>query len=198
MRPSSWLPPVLWMAVILALSSDSGSAENTGRWVAPALQWLFPTASPLQIDAMHGFLRKLGHMAEYAVLVALWARAFARGSRVDRLRGAGLAWAIAVVWAGIDEGYQTTVGSRTGSPVDVLIDAAGASLMAIPAGYGWRTTTDRLARLLLWIAAAGGAGLLILNVVAGVPSGVLWLTVPVAAAALFLLRRRRTGERPRP
>jgi hypothetical protein len=31
----------------------------------------------------------------------------------------------------IDETYQSTVGSRTGSPVDVMIDAAGALAVAI-------------------------------------------------------------------
>lgn len=191
MRQAAWLPPVLWMAVILWLASDSGSAEHTGRLIRPVLQFLFPAASPLQIDAMHGGVRKLGHAVEYAILAGLWFRAFVREGPTARRRAGGYAWMIAAVWAVIDESYQSTVGSRTGSPLDVMIDAAGALAVAVPAACGWRPTADRLTDALLWIAAIGGAGLLALNLVAGVESGLLWLTVPVAAIALALFRRRR-------
>src|SRR5881628_3906797 len=33
MRPTFWVPPVLWMALILWFSSDTGSAVNTARWL---------------------------------------------------------------------------------------------------------------------------------------------------------------------
>lgn len=191
MRPASWIPPVLWMAVILWLASDSGSAEQTGRLLGPILRFLFPGASPLQIDAMHGVARKLGHAVEYAALAGLWLRAFVRAGTIARRPAAWRAWMIAAVWAMVDESYQSTVGSRTGSPFDVLIDAVGALAVAVPAGHGWRPTADRLTGVLLWIAAIGGAGLLALNVGVGVESGLLWLTVPAAVIALALFRRRR-------
>jgi VanZ family protein len=182
------------MAVILWLASDGGSAENTGRWIGPILRFFFPTASPFQIDAMHAIVRKLGHVTEYAILVGLWFRAFLDRWPERRRQAAWLAWAIAAGWAAIDESVQATTGSRTGSPLDVLIDLAGASVVAVPAGHG----VGRLADVLLWIAAVGGAGLIGLNVVSGVPSGFLWLTVPVAIAALVVVRRRRTSAPPRP
>ena len=50
---------------------------------------------------------------------------------------------------------------------------------------------DALTKITLWIAAVGGAALIILNVVTDVGSGVLWLTVPAAVVALALLRRAR-------
>ena len=194
MRPTSWLPPVAWMAVILWLASDSASAENTGRWIGPVLRFLFPGASPLQIDAMHGIVRKLGHMVEYAILVGLWFRAFTDTWPRRRPRAAWLAWAVAGVWAAIDESFQATTGSRTGSPLDVLIDVVGASAVTVPAAHG----VGQLTEVLLWLAAVGGAALIVLNVASGVPSGLLWLTVPIAVVALVVARWRRASAPPRP
>ena len=125
MRPSLWAPPVAWMLVILWLASDTGSAEHTGRLILPVLRALFPSASPAQLDAMHFVIRKLGHVTEYAILAALWLRAFV-GDGGPRARAARRAWVIAVAWAVVDETYQSSVGSRTGSVVDVALDGTGA------------------------------------------------------------------------
>ena len=65
-------------------------------------------------------LRKLAHMAEYGLLWYLWMRAL-RGRAV-------LAAAIAVGYAITDELHQSFVVGRTGTPVDVAIDAAGVGL----------------------------------------------------------------------
>src|SRR5262245_45282128 len=67
-----WLPPLAWMALIWGLSTDAGSAEHTSRFLLPLLKWLLPWASPGQIELAHGLVRKCGHVAEYAVLAALW------------------------------------------------------------------------------------------------------------------------------
>lgn len=190
MRPGYWLPPVAWMAMILWLASDTGSAERTGRIILPVLRFLFPGSSPLQLDAMHALVRKGGHLIEYAVLAGLWLRAFVVGRGSARRRAGWQAWAVAVAWAMIDETYQTTVGSRTGSAIDVAVDAAGALAVALPGGAGWRPTADALTRALLWFAAVGGLALVTLNVWTGVDSGALWLTVPAAAITLGVLRWR--------
>ena len=179
------------MALILWLGSDSGSAERTGRLILPVLRFLFPTASPLQLDAMHSIIRKLAHFIEYAVLAALWLRAFVVAQGTVRVRAAWPAWAIAVAWAVIDESYQSTVRSRTGSPFDVALDSVGALTVVLPARLGWRVPVDALTRIALWIAAVGGAALLIVDVATEVSPGVLWLTAPVAVVALVLLRRAR-------
>jgi VanZ family protein len=178
------------MALILWLGSDSGSSEHTGRLILPILRFLFPGASPLQLDAMHALTRKAGHLTEYAVLAGLWWRAFARAGLAE-WRAATQAWVIAAAWAALDETLQTTVGSRTGTHADVALDAVGALIVAVPLGFGWRPTVDALTRVALWIAAAGGAAVIALNLATGVRSGVLWLTVPVAALALVLVRRAR-------
>jgi VanZ family protein len=191
MRASAWVAPVAWMALILWLGSDSGSAERTGRLILPALRFLFPSASPPQLDALHAVIRKLAHFTEYAVLTALWSRAFVVARGTVRGRAAWQACAIAVAWAVIDESVQSRVATRTGSPTDVLVDAVGALVVALPGAYGWRLPVVALTHVALWIAAAGGAALIVLNVVMDVSAGVLWVTVPGAVVALVLLRRAR-------
>jgi VanZ family protein len=191
MRAFAWVAPVAWMALILWLGSDGGSAEHTGRLILPALRFLFPSASPLQLEALHAAVRKLAHLTEYAILAALWLGAFVGARGTPRGRAAWQACAIAAAWAVIDETVQSTVASRTGSPTDVLIDVAGALVVALPGGYGWRLSVVALTHVALWIAAAGGAALIVLNIMLDVSSGVLWLTVPSAVVALVLLRRAR-------
>jgi VanZ family protein len=190
MRVSAWVAPVAWMALILWLGSDGGSAEQTGRLILPALRFLFPSASPLQLEAIHAVVRKLAHLTEYAILTALWLRAFVVARGTVRERAAWQACAIAVAWAVIDESLQSMGTSRTGSPTDVVIDAVGELVVELPGGFGWRLPLA-LTHVALWIAAAGGAALIIVNVVLDVSSGVLWLTVPGAVVALVLLRRAR-------
>jgi VanZ family protein len=183
-----WLPPAVWMAVIITLSSDVGSAEHTGDWLLPSLRMLAPWATASQLDALHGLLRKAGHVAEYAILTALWYRAFRRGRRATARGAALIAFAISVTWAAIDEIRQSFVPSRTASVMDVATDAVGALMAVTLAVLGWRAAIDRLTTTLLWIALIGGLTFLLLNTLAGVPSGALWLTAPLAA--LLLLARR--------
>ena len=64
-------------------------------------------------------LRKLAHMAEYAVLAALLWRAL--GSYLG-------AFVVAVVYAGTDELHQHFVSGRHAAVRDVGIDAAGAAI----------------------------------------------------------------------
>jgi len=63
--------------------------------------------------------RKILHAAEYGLLTFLWWRA---------LRNVPLAAAIAVAYACTDELHQHFVSGRHASPLDVVIDGAGAAL----------------------------------------------------------------------
>ena len=94
-------PPLLLMAVIFALSAQPDLGTGLGT-----------------IDLVG---RKLVHMAEYGLLFLLWLRAFG-------WRSPGAAAAIAVGYAATDEWHQAFVAGRHGSPVDVLIDAAGVAV----------------------------------------------------------------------
>jgi VanZ family protein len=193
MRPADWLPPLVWMAVIFGLSSSLGSSEETSRFVVPLLRWLFPWAAPGDIAALHGLVRKGGHLTEYAILAALWFRVFRRGRRLAPGAAAWSALTISIVWAGIDEWHQSFVPARTASAGDVALDGASAALALLLLVRGWRTALDDATAILLWLGAAGGAVVLAIDLWADVPARALWLTTPAALALLLarrLLRRR--------
>ena len=194
-RLTIWLPPLVWMAAIMWFSSGDFSAENTGSILGPLLRWLLPWASAAQIDAVHGTVRKAAHMAEYAALATLWFITFTRERRWSARTAARAALVIAIGWAFLDELHQATEPSRTASIVDVGYDAAGALLASMVARAGWRHATATMTTALLWTAAAGGAVAIAVNLASGVGSGMLWLTVPAAAALLLLRWRKSTTAR---
>jgi VanZ family protein len=66
-------------------------------------------------------LRKAAHMVEYGLLWFLWHRALG-------LRSPWPAVAITLAYAATDEFHQSFVEGRHGTPVDVLIDAAGVAI----------------------------------------------------------------------
>lgn len=189
-RIGLWLPPLLWMGVILVLSTDAASGERTGRLLMPVLRALLPGASPLQIEALHALARKAAHVTEYAILAALWFRAFARGPGWPAGRAGGAVLAIAAGWAALDEARQALVLSRTASLGDVALDVLGAAAATAVAGWGWRGAVDAATGALLWVAAVGGALVIALNLGVGVPAGLLWITVPAAIVALVVRRLR--------
>jgi VanZ family protein len=115
---SRWLPVVVWAAVIFAFSAVPSLNSGLGTW-----------------DFV---LRKCAHMTEYAILAALAWRA---------LRSYGWAFAFAVAYACTDEFHQSFVRGRHASPIDVLIDAAGAlvGLALVSKLSSWSTEKSRTA-----------------------------------------------------
>jgi VanZ family protein len=124
---ASWSPPLLWGLVILAFSGDLGSSQNTLSIIRWLLSWI-PDLSPGQVAAIHGALRKLGHMLAYGVLLFFWFRAFQIHWPGRRPLCLVLAMLCTLLVAGMDEGHQAMVGTRRGSFYDVGWDLAGASL----------------------------------------------------------------------
>ena len=96
---SLWLPVVAWAALIFVLSSVE--TLDTG------------------LGGVDYALRKLGHMAEYAVLGALLARGIGRPLP---------AFLVGVAYAVSDEVHQHFVPGRHGTPIDVAIDAVGVAV----------------------------------------------------------------------
>jgi VanZ family protein len=96
---TTWLPLVVWAAVIFTFSSIPGLATDLGIW-----------------DTV---LRKCAHVTEYAILGALLLRAVGRELP---------AFALGVGYAITDEIHQHFVRGRHGAPLDVAIDAAGLLL----------------------------------------------------------------------
>jgi VanZ family protein len=179
------------MVVILALSSDAASSQQTGATLGPFLHWLLPWATSLQIDAAHLVVRKAAHVTVYAVLAALWFRAFVRGRGWPPRASALVALVIALVWASVDEVHQSFTSARTAAAGDVLIDGTGAALAVAMGGLGWSVVFERAADFLLLIAAAGGAFFVAVDLATGVPASVLWVVTPVAMAALAARRWQR-------
>jgi VanZ family protein len=102
MRPVfRFVPPLLLMGVIFFFSAQPDLSTGLGAW-----------------DTV---LRKAAHMAEYGLLWFLWQRAL-------RARTPWPAVAITLAYAASDEFHQTFVEGRHGSPLDVLIDAAGVAI----------------------------------------------------------------------
>jgi VanZ family protein len=188
MRPSSWVPPAIWMAVILWLSSDHFSSAHTGEAFGAILAWVAPWLSPAEVDILHGLGRKLAHLTAYGILALLWLRAFQRDTALTRGTAAAGAFLISISWAGVDEFRQHFVPSRAGTVGDVVIDAAGSALALALAHWRWPQLARVFGLALLWFAAVGGAAVLAVNLASGVSSGLLWLTTPTA---VLLLAGRR-------
>ena len=98
-RFSLWAPVVLWAALIFTLSSIPDLSTGLGTW-----------------DFV---MRKLAHVAEYAILGALFLRAVGREP---------VALALGSLYAASDELHQSFVEGRHGSPVDWVIDTVGVAL----------------------------------------------------------------------
>jgi VanZ family protein len=94
-------PPLALMGVIFFFSAQPDLSTGLGTW-----------------DLI---LRKAAHMAEYGLLWFLWYRALELGSPLPAV-------AITLAYAASDEFHQTFVEGRHGTPVDVLIDAAGVAI----------------------------------------------------------------------
>ena len=119
----------LWLVLVLFLGSAYFAAQETGRFVLPLLKFLMPATPPAQLHAIHLVLRKLAHVAEYAVLALLWFKAVHRvGGRTPRT-AAWVALSICLACAFADEAHQSTIPSRQGSARDFVIDAFGATAM---------------------------------------------------------------------
>jgi VanZ family protein len=124
-----WLPLVAWIAVIFTASTDVFSAQHTGSVIESIIASIIGHPLPSdQFEPLHFAIRKLAHLAEYAILGALAFRALRRNDRGWSMRWAMTAIAIAAVVAATDEFHQSFVPSRGASPVDVGIDTVGAAI----------------------------------------------------------------------
>lgn len=104
-----WLPVVLWMGVILGLSSIPGL--GTSRPLFPGID-------------------KLVHMSEYSVLGFFFAKAWRLHAR--RVWILVLSTALFGLLVGsADELYQRRVPGRTSDPLDTLADVLGATMGAL-------------------------------------------------------------------
>ncbi len=117
------------MALIFCASGDSMSFSHTSRVIGPLMRWLFPSLSDEAVHNIVVFVRKCGHLSEYAVMALLLWRAFRKPQRgVKR----PWSWSVAgkavlgvLIYAASDEFHQLFVPSRQGSVWDVMLDTTG-------------------------------------------------------------------------
>ena len=130
-KQRAWLYCAMWMGFIFIISATPGdvSSEESGFIVSllTGIVAMFSGghAAALDLSLLELLVRKGAHMTEYAVLFLLYRRAL-------NLSGAHrpgiIALLLCIAYAATDEFHQLFVDGRGGSPVDVLIDTAGAAL----------------------------------------------------------------------
>ena len=130
-----WGPVLLWMAVILALSSRSD----------------FRSAAPTPVAESQGVffaVSKVVHVVEYGVLALLLLRAL-RGGGSGWCLPLGLAVVVSVLVAGLfgalDELRQSFVPNRSPRLADIALDTASALVAALLAAGVIRLRHARLA-----------------------------------------------------
>lgn len=112
----TFLPPIVWMIVIFIFSSIP-NLELQG-----------------ELSCYDFFLRKLAHIAEYAILFFLWNRA---------LKNYKKAFIISITYALFDEIHQSFVPTRDGKIADLVIDGFGVSL-----GLFLKLTNSKVSQML--------------------------------------------------
>jgi len=130
----------LWTSVVLGFSSEAFAATQTSRLLLPLLRWMFPAADPEMLDALHVGIRKLAHAIEYAILAALFIRAWSGRLGIEGARDVGRALLLVAAVAAVDEYRQSLSTVRTGSLRDWGIDLGGA-LLAVLVLWIWKRAT---------------------------------------------------------
>jgi len=128
-RLGAWAAVLGWSALILTLSGESFSAEETGGWLVEILGRLAPGLDADIRAALHFAARKGAHVVEYGVLAVLTFHALRTGPDPRRpWRAAALALAFVTTVAVADESRQARLPDRTGTPRDVALDVAGGGI----------------------------------------------------------------------
>ena len=151
-----WLPPLAWCWVVLGLSGDLGSAQNTLGILEWLLSW-FPPLSPAQFKLLHFYVRKtIGHFGNYACLYFWWFRACR--AQLGWASGRAFLAAIAVCLsvASLDEGHQLMSASRLGSLRDVALDMSGVLTAALVTSIFWTPRNRRQPKNELINSSPGG------------------------------------------
>jgi len=130
---------MLWLALVLFMGASYFGAQKTADLIIPVLKFLAPHASVTRLNAVHMLVRKLSHLAEYAILAALWFKALSLGARRTPRTAVWVALSVCLLCAFADEAHQSTLPARSGSARDFVIDASGALGALIFVRSRWTT-----------------------------------------------------------
>ena len=136
---SVWTPVAIAVAIICMESTSALSSQHTSSFLRPILERWFGHINDSSWDLYHHYLRKSGHFIGYGLVAFTFLRAWLH--TLD-LRGSGslLAWRLqstllaivsTAIVASCDEFNQSILPDRTGSPLDVLLDTAGACALCL-------------------------------------------------------------------
>ena len=121
-----YLPLLAWVGVLVYLSSGVNSISQTARFFVPLLELLFPHAGAERFRKYHVIVRKICHLAGYAILALLASIAFYNSLVVWAAKyWHACAFAVVVVVASADEIRQHFDPARDGSLRDVALDCVG-------------------------------------------------------------------------
>jgi VanZ family protein len=134
-----WTPVAIAVAVIAIESTATFSSQNTSNWLRPVVQHWFGAMSDSAWEMLHHYLRKSGHFLGYGTVgftfLRAWLYTTARRGSVSllswRVESSILAIFSTAIVASCDEFHQTFLPGRTGTPVDVMLDTAGACAMCL-------------------------------------------------------------------
>src|SRR5271167_2363184 len=134
-----WAPVAIAIGVICIESTSTFSAQNTSSWLRPIFQQWFGPISDGSWDLFHHYLRKTGHFVGYGAVGFTFFRAWLHtlGRREPatllswRVESLILAILSTALVASCDEFHQTFIPSRTGTPVDVILDTSGACVFCL-------------------------------------------------------------------
>ncbi len=134
-----WAPVAIAVSVIIIESTATFSAQNTSSWLRPVVQHWFGSMSDPVWALFHHYLRKSGHFLGYGTVgftfLRAWLYTTARRGPVSllswRVESTILAIFSTAIVASCDEFHQTRLPGRTGTPIDVLLDTAGACTMSL-------------------------------------------------------------------
>jgi VanZ family protein len=124
-----WLPTVLWLGVLASFSTDTFSAEHTGRILWKLVHFLYGNISLVAFEHLHFLVRKSAHLFSYGLLSGFafftWRATFPEARRWSP-KWCVLALLLTLLAGSMDEFHQSFVASRTSTPWDVVIDMTGA------------------------------------------------------------------------
>lgn len=127
----AWGAVITWMALIFFLSHQPAEVSSgVSSGIAEKIMVLIETSAPaagIDADFLHTFVRKNAHFFAYLILGVLTFYALLQ-SGAKRVRGAFIAFSIAVLYAISDETHQLFIPGRSGEVRDVFIDSSGAAV----------------------------------------------------------------------
>lgn len=116
-------------------NASEGAARILLGIFMPEFKHMSEAQQAREIASHQHLIRKLAHMAEYALLAALVTLLILQFANMDGLllRVMVLAVVLCMLYAVTDEVHQLFVAGRTASPLDVLIDTGGAAIGSLAA-----------------------------------------------------------------